>query len=217
MDETSLFFQTGVESLDIDWLPDGSVAIFDRRSKSVHSLNRSATILWEACASGATMHQLTEALDGRLGVVGVENEIADWIDQMRQLDLIVSQASVPVAGAEPRRRSLLAAIGGVLPVVLTLTAAEQRAYSKHAGSEGGGRGGGGTMPHMTTRMMTTAAGGRTTPFMSTRMGTATSAPFTTTLIGTTTTSPPFTTTLMRTTTSVPFRSTRMKPTTTPAP
>jgi hypothetical protein len=161
MDQTSLFFQTGAGSLDIEQLPDGSMAIYDRRSKSVHSLNRSASILWEACARGATMPQLTEALNARLSIGAVEDDVASWIDQMRQLDLLVSEAAMPAP--EPKRRSLLALLGGTLPVVLTLTAAEQLAYSKQsAGSEGGGfttTFGATTTsaPHTTTFMMTTTS------------------------------------------------------------
>jgi hypothetical protein len=136
MDTSSLFFQTQAQNLQIEKLPDGSMAIYDLRSKSVHSLNRSATALWEACAGGATMPQLAESLGSRLGIAATEEEVPVWIDQMRRLDLIVSKGAMPVEVPQPDRRSMLAALGAALPVVLTLTAAEQRAYAQSSNSGG---------------------------------------------------------------------------------
>ena len=195
--DTSLFFQTGSESLHIEKLPDGSMAIYDLRSKSVHSLNRSAAVLWEACAEGATMSQLTEALDKGLGVHASEEEVSSGIDQMRRLNLIVSESAMPVAAAEPDRRSVLtAAFGVALPVVLTMTAADQRAYAQGAGSHGGG-GGGFTTPFFTTPFFTPAA---LPPFTTTRFLTTAAPPqFTTTRFLTTAAPPPFTTTRFATT------------------
>ena len=182
MDKSPLFFQTEAESLHIEKLPDGSMAIYDLRSNSVHSLNRSAAVLWEACADGATMCQLTAALDNRLGIRAPEEEVLSGIDQMRRLNLIVSEAAVPVAAAEPDRRSMLAAaLGAALPVVLTLTAADQRAYSQTAGSHGSG-GGGFTTPFFTTPFFTTPF--FTTPFFTT-IATTAAPPFTTTRFMTT--------------------------------
>jgi Coenzyme PQQ synthesis protein D (PqqD) len=134
LDTSSLFFQTQAQNLQIEKLPDGSMAIYDLRSKSVHSLNRSAAALWEACEGGATMPQLAESLGKRIGTPATEEEVPVWINQMRQLDLIVAKGARPATVPQPGRRSMLAGIGAALPVVLTLTAAEQRAYAQTSGS-----------------------------------------------------------------------------------
>jgi hypothetical protein len=130
MDKSPLFFQTQARNLRIEKLPDGSMAIYDLRSKSVHSLNRSAAALWEACACGATAPQLAKSL----GTSATDEEVPVWIDQMRGLDLIVAKAAMPETVPQPGRRSMLTALGAAVPVILTLTAAEQRAYAQGAGS-----------------------------------------------------------------------------------
>jgi hypothetical protein len=134
MDTSSLFFQTQARNLRIEKLPDGSMAIYDLRSKSVHSLNRSAAALWEACADGATMPQLAESLGSRPGTPATKEEVPVWIEQMRGLDLIVAKGAMPETVPQPGRRSMLAALGAAVPVILTLTAAEQRVYAQGAGS-----------------------------------------------------------------------------------
>jgi len=140
----STFFQTDLTCLAVEQLPDGSTAIFDERSKSVHSLNPSATVVWRACASGATLPQIMAALTDRFGGP-VDVEIADQaIAELQQAKLIESNiptaGAVPVAGAvmEMGRRSILKRVGSLgaiaVPVVLTLTAAEQRGYAAFTSS-----------------------------------------------------------------------------------
>jgi len=127
-----LFVRCGGEAILAEKLADGSTAIFDQRSKNVHSLNPSATVVWETCAGGATLVQIQAALERRFGAP-VDFEVAEHaVAQLRQSGLIESDE--PVAGAiiDQGRRSLLktaGAIGLALPVVLTLTATEQRAYA----------------------------------------------------------------------------------------
>jgi hypothetical protein len=114
------------DTLAVEKLSDGSIAIFDQRSKSVHSLNVSAAIAWEACATGATLQDIAAAL-------GSEDLARTAIEQLHRADLIASDSPVtqPVAGVD--RRSIFKTIGTVAaaaaPVVLTLTASEQRAYA----------------------------------------------------------------------------------------
>jgi len=138
----STFFQTDLTCLAVEQLPDGSTAIFDERSKSVHSLNPSATVVWRACASGATLPQIMAALADRFSGP-VDAEIANHaIAQLQQSKLIESKTPeiVPVAGAvmEMGRRSILKRVGSLgaiaVPVVLTLTAAEQRGYAINTSS-----------------------------------------------------------------------------------
>lgn len=138
MDSQETYTQIGFGCLDIETLADGSTAIFDQRSKSVHSLNASATAVWEACAKGATMPQLLAALTARYGSPVGPETVVHALAQLEAADLIESDARVaaPVSGID--RRSMLKSIGTAgavaIPVVLTLTGAEQRAYAQAAGS-----------------------------------------------------------------------------------
>jgi len=135
----NIFSQPNSPSLVVEQLPDGSTVIFDERSKSVHSLDPSATVVWRACAAGATLPRIVEALAAHFGAPVNVEVASNAIAQLQQAKLIESGAptavAVPVAGAvkDLGRRSILKGVGSLgalaVPVVLTLTAAEQRAYA----------------------------------------------------------------------------------------
>jgi len=133
-----VFVQSGGEAIVAEKLADGSTAIFDQRSQSVHSLNPSATVVWEVCAGGATLTQILASLEDRFGAPVDVTMAEHAIAQLRQAGLI--ECDEPIAGAiiEQSRRSLMktvGALGAALPVVLTLTATEQRAHARIASSE----------------------------------------------------------------------------------
>jgi Chaperone of endosialidase/Coenzyme PQQ synthesis protein D (PqqD) len=133
----NIFRQFATDRLTVEKLPDGSTAIFDERSKSVHSLNPSATIVWNACAGGATFSQVTAALVQHRGPSD-EQTALQAIVQLQQAGLVT--AETPIAGLQidMERRSILKSVGSLgamaAPLVLTLTSAEQRAYAQQAGS-----------------------------------------------------------------------------------
>jgi len=113
----NIFKQSELERLAVEKLPDGSTVIFDERSKSVHSLNPRATVVWRACASGATVPRIMEALADHFGGP-VDVEVANHaIAQLQRVNLIESDAPaavvVPVAeGAmDMGRRSILKGVG----------------------------------------------------------------------------------------------------------
>lgn len=129
-----------VKSLTIDRLSDGTTAILDNRVKSVHSLNRSATLVWEACANGATMTQIHETVQAKLGYSVEAEMVHQALAQLQRANLIESESpvpeyNVPECNIDQGRRSLLKRAGAIaVPVVLTLTASEQRAYALLAAS-----------------------------------------------------------------------------------
>lgn len=136
--EKAVFKQSDRNQLQIERLSDGSVAIIDQRSKSVHSVNPTAALAWDACAEGATAEQIRAGLERHAGApVGIE---AAWsaIQHLQRAELVETEASVPGALIDQGRRSALKTIGMlgglVAPVVLTLTASEQRAYAQVVGS-----------------------------------------------------------------------------------
>lgn len=129
----NVYVRAGDHSLAVEKLSDGSIAIFDQRSKSVHSLNVSAAVAWEACATGATLQQIAAALAEQFGVTGGEDLAHTAIEQLSRANLIVSELPAVQSAVGVDRRSMFKAIGTVAaaaaPVVLTLTASEQRAYA----------------------------------------------------------------------------------------
>ena len=129
----NLFRQSGMESLTVEKLSDGSTAIVDNRSKSVHSLNPSATLVWEACAPGATFAEIHAAVEDRTGAPVDADAIRQALAQLQRVTLIEGPSTLPVESIDLGRRSLLRRAGAVgafaIPVVLTLTAAEQKAYA----------------------------------------------------------------------------------------
>lgn len=128
-----MFAQCGNESLTVEKLSDGSMAIVDNRTKSVHSLNATAALVWEACARGASVDEIRRAVELAAQSPVSEEIVLKALAELRKADLVESNA--PNFAAEPDlgRRSVLrrvAAAGAVaVPVVLTLTAAEQKAYA----------------------------------------------------------------------------------------
>jgi hypothetical protein len=134
----NIFSQIGVEALSAEKLADGSTAIFDQRSKSVHSLNPSSTAVWEACAQGATVADIKKALEAKFGSPVDMDVIRLAIQQLQQVNLIESASPLPMEIADLGRRSMLKRVGAAgaaaIPVVLTLTATEQRASAFQSSS-----------------------------------------------------------------------------------
>lgn len=127
-----------VEQLLIEKLPDGSTAIFDQDTKSVHSLNASATVVWETCHTPSTFDDIRTALERYFGSPLNEDAAWDAIDRLEAARLIRVEGTSADAVVKTARRTILkeiAAIGGLaLPLVLTMTASEQRIYAQGASS-----------------------------------------------------------------------------------
>jgi hypothetical protein len=136
--ERIVFTPVLLSGLHAEKLPDGSIALYDERTKSVHSLNPSAAVAWDTCANGATVIQVGEALTRHFGTP-ISLDVA-WaaLERLQQAELILSDAPVSAPVVDLARRSALKTIGtmgGVaLPLVLTLTASEQHALAQGAAS-----------------------------------------------------------------------------------
>ena len=128
-----VFRQSGTESLTVEKLSDGSTAIVNNRSKSVHSLNPSATLVWEACATETTFSEIHTTVKRQTGTPVDADAIRQALAQLQRVKLIDGPPSLPADNVDLARRSLLkraSAAGAIaIPVVLTLTAAEQKAYA----------------------------------------------------------------------------------------
>jgi Coenzyme PQQ synthesis protein D (PqqD) len=129
----TIYRQSGMESLAAEKLSDGSTAIVDGRSNSVHSLNPTATLVWEACAKGATFARIQAAVESQTGGPVDPEIVRHALTQLERVNLIESAGGFPVESVDLGRRSMLQHVGAAgaiaIPVVLTLTAAEQKAYA----------------------------------------------------------------------------------------
>jgi hypothetical protein len=136
--DKAVFAQADAAQLHIERLSDGSIAVVDQRSKSVHSLNPTAALAWDACAKGATVEQVRAALQDHAGSP-VSLDVA-WsaIQTLQRAELLETETALSAGLADPGRRSTLKTIGVlgglVAPVVLSLTASQQKAYAQAVGS-----------------------------------------------------------------------------------
>ncbi|MBV9403946.1 MAG: PqqD family protein [Acidobacteriaceae bacterium] len=188
-------------------LADGSIAIFDAETKTVYSLNATAGAAWEACQHPATIRDVIQFMGRSLGQE-VSKELAlDALDHLQKQRLL--KTSLP---SRATRRSVVRSAARLAPVVLVLTAAEQRAFAQDAFS-----GATTTTAAPTSTTSTTS----TTPTPTSTKPTTTTAPTSTTSTTTTTTTPaPTSTTSTTTTTTTPAPTSTTSTTTTtttPAP
>ena len=125
------FTKCELEFLTVEKLTDGSTAIVDNRFKTVHSLNPSATAVWDACGQGATFEQIQSQIADSFGTVDA-SVIRQALDQLQSANLIEA-APRAMENIDLGRRNMLKRAGAAgafaIPVVLTLTASEQRAYA----------------------------------------------------------------------------------------
>jgi hypothetical protein len=121
--------------LAVDKLPDGSRVIVDSRNETVFALNTTAGAAWDACSSPTTLSKVTEEMRRSFDARVTEELALEAISQLAEKKLVTTSGSP--SGAT--RRTMLATLSGIaLPLVVSLTMAEQRAYAGGAGSGGGG-------------------------------------------------------------------------------
>lgn len=69
-----------IESIDrllVERLSDGSIAIFDQATQSVHSLNATSAVTFDACRELATLAEIQTAIEVHAGVP-VEADTAEY-------------------------------------------------------------------------------------------------------------------------------------------
>jgi hypothetical protein len=131
-------WQTGSENRVVRTLPDGSTAVFDTLTKTVHSINRTAAAAFEACREKRTVPQLAAAMREILKAPVSEDMALAAISQLERAGLVACSGSRPPEREKASRRSVLKAVGSAAamaaPLVLSLSSAEQRAYAQGATS-----------------------------------------------------------------------------------
>jgi hypothetical protein len=188
------FRKVEVESLAAEKLADGSIAIYDPRTRSVHSLSPSAAVVWEACAEAVSPAEIAAALERKLGHPADDEVVHSAIQQLRLAKLISSEELAPTANLD--RRSWLQSVGAALPAVLSFSFSPETALANPAAPSG----------HRPEPTKCPPTPERTTPEHTTPGRTTlppTTLPPTTTTTSAPTTTPPPTTTAPTTTPPAP--------------
>jgi Coenzyme PQQ synthesis protein D (PqqD) len=123
--------------LVVNGLPDGSKVIVDSKSEQVYALNATAGAAWDACGDPTTVSRVAEQM-GRSLSSTVSDEVAEQaILQLEEKNLVTVSGS-----AKLTRRQTLATLGAVaLPLVVSMTMADQKAFAQQARSIGNDPGG----------------------------------------------------------------------------
>src|SRR5579862_4441941 len=121
--------RTDVSSFVVNPLPDGSKVIIDSEHDRVLALNATAGAAWDACGESTTLSGVTEQMQSFLGPEITEEVAEESILQLEEQNL------VSTSGSRPSRRQFMTTLGTVaLPLVVSLTLADQRGYADVARS-----------------------------------------------------------------------------------
>jgi hypothetical protein len=125
--------RTKSNDLVVNGLPDGSRMIVDSKSEQVFALNATAGAAWDACSNPTTLSNVADHMRRSFGPE-VTDELAEKaILQLQEKNLVT------VSGSSPKtsRRQALGILGAVaLPLVVSMTLADQRAFAQTARSGG---------------------------------------------------------------------------------
>jgi hypothetical protein len=127
------FHRAESHELIIEKMPDGSTAVFDEASQTLHSLNAPTAAAFEACRETKTLPELVSAMADALRTPVSEGLALMAVAELERVGLVTSEGAAP-ANRLGSRRNLLRAAGIALPAVLSLTAAQQRAFASTTGS-----------------------------------------------------------------------------------
>jgi hypothetical protein len=120
------------DALVVNQLPDGSKVIVDPTNQTVFALNATAGAAWDACSDPTTLAGVTESMRRSLHPQ-INEELAQEAIQQLQDKNLVNTSGLP---AQASRRRFLATLGAAaVPLVVSLTIADQRAHAVYAASK----------------------------------------------------------------------------------
>lgn len=134
MSAVSRFVQAHPESLTVESLPDGSTAVLDTRTGTIHALNVPAAAAFAACRVPLTGPELARAMQEAMGQTVTEDLALTAVAELQAAGLLTVSGEALDERSHLTRRALLKAAGVALPTVWALTASQQRAYAQGAGS-----------------------------------------------------------------------------------
>lgn len=124
------------DALVINRLPDGSTVIVDNENETVFALNTTAGAAWDACSDPTTLTGVTENMQRSFNPETNEELAEEAIRQLHDKNLV--KTSAPYSHAT--RREFIATLSSIaLPLVVSLSIADQRAYALKATSGAHGK------------------------------------------------------------------------------
>ena len=125
--------RTNSNDLVVNGLPDGSKVIVDSKSERVFALNATAGAAWDACSDPTTLSNVADKMRRSL-TPEISDELAEQAILRLEEQKLVTTSGFP----KTTRRQALATLGAVaLPLVVSMTLADQRAFAQRARSGGG--------------------------------------------------------------------------------
>ncbi len=109
MAKTQLFQQTSAKGFIVEKLPDGSTAIFDKVTNTVHALDASTAAAFEACHEPVTLSALTAAIEQRLGRPIREETALEAVAELERAGLVTASGATEELRNASRRQLLKAA------------------------------------------------------------------------------------------------------------
>lgn len=123
--------RTPLNTLVENPLPDGSRVIVDSGNETVFALNATAAAAWDACSDPTTLSGVTERLRSSFGPAITEELAEHAVLQLQEQKLVTTSE----ASSGPTRRKVLATLSAVaIPLVISMTMADQRAHASQARS-----------------------------------------------------------------------------------
>jgi hypothetical protein len=114
-------------------LPDGSRVIVDRENEKVYALNSTAGAAWDACSNPTTLSAVTQSMQRSIGPAVTEDVAESAILQLQEQSLV--STTQPAGRKAPTRRQLIMGLSAVaIPLVVSLTMADQKAHAERARS-----------------------------------------------------------------------------------
>jgi hypothetical protein len=114
------------DGLIVNRLPDGSRIFTDQQNETVFALNAAAGAAWDACSKPITLagmaNEMRRAYDPH-----VTDELAGVaVAELREKHLVTTSEELP---STTRRRLIAGLSAAAIPLVVSLTIADQRAHS----------------------------------------------------------------------------------------
>ena len=118
-------------NLVVSGLPDGSKMIVDSSNEKVFALNPTAGAAWDACSSQTTLAAVAEEMRRTCNPAITDEAAEQAILQLHEKELVKTSGLLRNAN----RRRVLAGLSAVaLPLIVSMTMSEQRAFAAVANS-----------------------------------------------------------------------------------
>jgi hypothetical protein len=108
-----------VEDLGVEYV------VYDSRSKMAHSLNSTASWVWQHCDGNTTIEEMADLLQGQSENADALDAVRQAVQQLRNADLLVEPTAAWAStegGPQLTRRSVMAAGALAAPVVGSILA-----------------------------------------------------------------------------------------------